>query len=404
MSENTPGNVFDVPPQGVGRTGAASEEEEAGFQPPPGGEVPQAESAAIAADVLALAPSELLDVKRAIEEQLSIRAAGPPSTFSVQSFSGSQNIQGVGVGIIDEADAATVNMGEPGAPALILYVAEPTSPDEVRSVVAESVGASPSAVDARAVDQVPIKYVRTGPIDALAHRFRDRPASGGISVGHFKVTAGTIGCFATGRSAPRSARLLVLSNNHVLANVNSAMFGDCICQPGIYDGGRCPDDQIAVLERYIPIDFSGPNFVDCATGWCWPDRVRRDLVVLSGGSRNFFKIGSAPIAPAVGLAVAKSGRTTQLTSGHITAIGVTVNVNYSGGRVASFQDQIAISSTAGNFSEGGDSGSAIFKNDTTRQPVGLLFAGGGSTTFANRMDRVLSGLDIMLSVLTQAPK
>jgi hypothetical protein len=182
------------------------------------------------------------------------------------------------------------------------------------------------------------------------------------------------------------------------------MFGDCICQPGIYDGGRCPDDQIAVLERYIPIDFSGPNFVDCATGWCWPDRVRRDLVVLSGGSRHFFKIGSAPIAPAVGLAVAKSGRTTQLTSGHITAIGVTVNVNYSGGRVASFQDQIAISSTAGNFSEGGDSGSAIFKNDTTRQPVGLLFAGGGSTTFANRMDRVLSGLDIMLSVLTQAPK
>jgi hypothetical protein len=29
-------------------------------------------------------------------------------------------------------------------------------------------------------------------------------------------------------------------------------------------------------------------------------------------------------------------------------------------------------------------------------PVGLLFAGGGGTTFANRIDRVLAALDIQL--------
>jgi hypothetical protein len=30
------------------------------------------------------------------------------------------------------------------------------------------------------------------------------------------------------------------------------------------------------------------------------------------------------------------------------------------------------------------------------QPVGLLFAGGGGTTFANRITRVLAALDIRL--------
>ena len=44
-----------------------------------------------------------------------------------------------------------------------------------------------------------------------------RPAPGGISVGHFAITAGTPGCFARGRTAPRSNRVLMLSNNHVLA-------------------------------------------------------------------------------------------------------------------------------------------------------------------------------------------
>jgi hypothetical protein len=190
---------------------------------------------------------------------------------------------------------------------------------------------------------------------------------------------------------------MILSNNHVLANSNSAVFGDCICQPGPFDGGRCPQDQIAILERFVPINFAGGvNFVDCATGWAWPDRVRRELVYLSGGNPVFFRMSSAPVAPVLGMLVGKSGRTTQLTQGRITGIGATIRVNYGGGRVALFQDQIEIQGTSGLFSAGGDSGSSIWTWNPQRNPVGLLFAGGGASTFANRITRVLTALDINL--------
>lgn len=80
--------------------------------------------------------------------------------------------------------------------------------------------------------------------------------------------------------------------------------------------------------------------------------------------------------------VGKTGRTTQLRQGRITAVGVSVNVGYAG-RTALFVDQIAIQSVnASPFSAGGDSGSSIWTWNSARNPVGLLFAGGGGTTFA----------------------
>jgi hypothetical protein len=95
------------------------------------------------------------------------------------------------------------------------------------------------------------------------------------------------------------------------------------------------------------------------------------------------------------MTVGKSGRTTQLTMGRIAVAGATVRVNYNG-RIALFQDQIEILGTNGNFSAGGDSGSSIWTWNAARNPVGLLFAGGGASTFANRMTRMLSALDITL--------
>ena len=95
--------------------------------------------------------------------------------------------------------------------------------------------------------------------------------------------------------------------------------------------------------------------------------------------------------------VGKSGRTTGLTQGRVTQIGVSVNVNYGGGRVALFRNQIAIQSVNANpFSAGGDSGSLIWHWATGVRPVGLLFAGGGGTTFANPIGAVLAALDIRL--------
>jgi hypothetical protein len=250
------------------------------------------------------------------------------------------------------------------------------------------------------LDTSRLTVVHTGLIEAYPHRFKARPAPCGVSVGHFQITAGTLGALARGRSGERANRLFVLSNNHVLANVNAGPIGAAILQPGSYDGGVDPRDRIAVLERFVPIDFSAgaTNLVDCATAWAVSTLVRREFVYLVNSQQRFFRVSSQIVNPQIDLIVGKSGRTTQLTQGRITAIGVTVNVNYGSGRVATFRDQFSVVSTTSgkDFSQGGDSGSLIWTWNPARNPVGLLFAGGSSITFANRIDRVLQALDIVL--------
>jgi hypothetical protein len=292
--------------------------------------------------------------------------------------------------VSDAIAAGLSTNADPGELSLNVYTIEPVPMSQLVAEVTAAAGT-------RALSEAPINQIPCGVVEASSHRMRMRPAPGGISVGHFAITAGTLGCLAVGLQPPRTSRLFVLSNNHVLANSNAGKYGDCICQPGPYDGGHCPADQIAILERFVPINFSGGiNYIDCATGWAWPDRVRRELMYLRAGVPTFFRVGSAPVPPIVGMIVGKTGRTTQLTQGRVTGINVTVNVNYGGGRVAQFRDQFSVVGTGGPFSAGGDSGSLIWQWNAARNPVGLLFAGGGGTTFANRITRVLTALDIRL--------
>lgn len=339
---------------------------------------------------------DLLEAKAAIQALLLNGASNGPQ--SAEDVDDASNIVGVGIGIghaPGSGGASSLSSGvAPGEQALTIFVKQLTSLDAIKSTLASSVGAASFADDA-----FPLEVIETGVIEARANTLRVRPAPGGYSVGHFKITAGTIGCFCTGNQAPRNARMMALSNNHVLANVNAGVYGDCVVQPGPYDGGKCPPDQIAILERYVPINFAAgaSNSVDCATAWCWHDRVRRDLAYQNGSTINYFRIGAAPVAPSLGMLVGKTGRTTGLTTGRITAVGVAVNVNYGGGRVAHFVDQVSIQSLNANpFSAGGDSGSSIWTWTAARNPVALLFAGGGNVTFANRMTSVLSALDIHL--------
>ncbi len=388
------GKSFIDPPARVGRGADMSDVGEEAVEQfaAPGSVEGATETAAVSEipDALSGVSMELLEIKRAIEDGMLQAVSQAAGAQTVEAFSDAGNIQGVAIGLGDGIGDSS--SAEPGMPALTVYVAESRSLDSVKAAIVDSMG-----ISAAASDSVPMNVVVTGVIDAQPHRFRMRPAPGGVSVGHFRITAGTIGCLAVGRTPPRNSRLMVLSNNHVLANSNNAVFGDCICQPGPADGGRCPQDQIAILERFVPINFSGGvNFVDCATGWAWPDRVRRELIYLSGGRPFFFRISSAIAAPVLGMIVGKSGRTTQLTQGRITGVGATIRVNYGSGRVALFQDQIAIQGTSVLFSAGGDSGSSIWVWNALRNPVGLLFAGGGNMTFANRMARVVVALNINL--------
>lgn len=83
---------------------------------------------------------------------------------------------------------------------------------------------------------------------------------------------------------------------------------------------------------------------------------------------------------------------TVLTHGSVTGLDATVKVRYGKGNTATFVHQIVITGNGGAFSDSGDSGSLIVTDNSTKNPVGLLFAGSTSTTIANPIGDVLTQL------------
>jgi hypothetical protein len=237
---------------------------------------------------------------------------------------------------------------------------------------------------------------------------RIRPAPGGVSIAHHRVTAGTLGVVAIQDGLP-----VILSNNHVLANENDARPGDAILQPGPADGGR-PDDEIARLEDFVPIIFNQRNLGAFGR---FVERLLGPLLALLGlqlkrlpeGRANIVDAAiAAPVAEdlvdpqildigsvggtaeaEVGMDVRKSGRTTGLTSGRITGLDAVVEVDYQS-RTAVFRRQIV----SDLLSRGGDSGSLVV--DDRNRAVGLLFAGGATTTLLNPIGDVLRALKLIL--------
>jgi hypothetical protein len=89
----------------------------------------------------------------------------------------------------------------------------------------------------------------------------------------------------------------------------------------------------------------------------------------------------------LGMRVRKSGRTSGVTEGRVTALDATVEVDY-GGQTAVFREQIV----SDLVSKGGDSGSLVV--DESARAVGLLFAGGAATTLINPIAAIEHFLDI----------
>ena len=219
-----------------------------------------------------------------------------------------------------------------------------------------------------------------------------RPVPIGVSIGHPDVTAGTIGARVTDGS-----RVFVLSNNHVLAANNLARQGDNLLQPGVFDGGRDPEDALATLHDFEPIQFCGGivcpfNQMDAAVALATTDDLGTGTPDDGYGTPRSGTIGAV-----LGMRVQKYGRTTGHTIGRVTGINATLDVDYRGGR-ARFKGQIVITSD-GEFSTGGDSGSLIVTKGLLmgdRRPVGLLFAGSPTNTVANPIDLVLDRFGVSI--------
>lgn len=278
---------------------------------------------------------------------------------------------------------------------------------------------APQALVPQALNGVPTDVVEVGDLVALQARTdRWRPAPGGVSIGHFKITAGTLGAVVRDRA---TGERLILSNNHVLANSNDAAPGDPVLQPGPADGGREPADTIATLERFVPIEFQvapptcgiAIGVAEIANGIARVLGSKHRLEAYQGDPNATNRVDAAVARPVndadlrddildigtvsgttvatLGMTVRKSGRTTEFTTGQVTVLDATVDVSYGPGQTARFEGQIVATA----MSQGGDSGSLVVAGDSL-QAVGLLFAGSSQATIINPIQDVLDllGIDI----------
>jgi hypothetical protein len=256
------------------------------------------------------------------------------------------------------------------------------------------------AIKKKAKNEVDVRYIgRVIKFATPAQQKRSRPLKIGVSVGHFKITAGTFGCFVRGLDPKDDKALMILSNNHVLANENRARKGDAILQPGPIDDGKDPADKVATLSRFVRLKKTGANIVDVAVA-ALDAGIKFNARSLAGLGGSLAGVGEPFLDD--GTPVAKVGRTTATTRGKVTAFELdNVYVNYDIGNLR-FDNQVEIEGDGNDpFSQGGDSGSLIV--DADRKAVALLFAGGdvgGSNgkglTYANPIDAILKALKIEL--------
>jgi hypothetical protein len=340
----------------------------------------------VTADALGeLAPSEeeyraLVRAQEAVEQRYLLDPASAVAAAAETGVTGLGNVVGAGIGekLVDGM---------------------PTGQLAVKILVKEKLNAADVAAEALVPDS--IEGVATdvdavGDVSAEMFTARLRPAPGGVSIGNCqRVMAGTLGCLVK-----RGNLLFVLSNNHVMALVNTSPLNTGIPQPGRLDGGVCNADLIARLTQFIPINFAAGvcNFVDASIARTSPELVDR-RILRPGGVRQPLVAPTAQ--PALNMLVQKSGRTTQYTRGIVDMVNVTINVGYAPlGGVARFCRQFRVRNIAGgDFSRPGDSGSLVTTFPANR-PVGLLFAGGSSgalsVTFCNPIDPVLNALGVQI--------
>lgn len=246
-----------------------------------------------------------------------------------------------------------------------------------------------------------------------------RPAKPGVSIGHYKVSAGTLGAIVKDKNTEAP---LILSNNHVLANITNghdgrARIGDPVLQPGAHDSGNLPNDLIGRLERFIPVESNSGTEPTCpvaislerlVNSFLHLLRTDYDFKLYKKGIKNRVDCAVArPVddkdidasiidvgtvkgtkSPEPGLKVKKSGRTSGITEGKIRVIDATVEIKMSQTETAIFTDQFVTEP----ISKPGDSGSLVLDNDN--RAVGLLFAGSAEATVCNWINNVLEALKI----------
>lgn len=275
------------------------------------------------------------------------------------------NITGVGVGFKRKNGLLTKDLS-----IVVSVIKKYKKPEDVPGPLIES-----------EYDGIQTDVIQTGVLSiksAITNRTELRPALGGSSIGHYDITAGTLGCLVY-----KNGERFILSNNHVLANSNKGKIGDPILQPGPTDGGSL-NDEIAKLSSFEKISMGGKsNKIDAALAKPIDDELVSPEIIGLGQPTGI-------IEAELGMKVIKSGRTTQVTREEIRLVDYTCQIEYDPGIFATFDNQLLTYW----MSDGGDSGSVVLTDDTQHKVCGLLFAGSSWVTIINPIKSVFDTLEI----------
>jgi len=247
----------------------------------------------------------------------------------------------------------------------------------------------------KTLDGMDVDVLETGKAELVAFTGWIRPAEPGYSVGPTATSTGTFGCVVY-----KGATRYILSNNHILANVNSGSVGDLIYQPGPLDLAPVPDNVIANLSQWVPL-ANGVK-VDCAIAQIavpTSHNLVTDTGQWGGSIDNYTD-------PVLFNWIIKTGRTTETTTSQLLLENFDLTLNY-GGSVGSItvKNGFATYDPLGGIADLGDSGSIGRLNNNTA--VGLLFARGnqvsppitGTFGFFNYIFNVVKALELDLAYI-----
>lgn len=202
---------------------------------------------------------------------------------------------------------------------------------------------------------------------------------GGVSGANMNLTGqnGTLGFFCRSRGKNSYQDVCVLSNAHVLVDLQNPVVSDSdlIVQPG--PGERSPNESIGTLTDFAPLKFDNgdkPNFIDAAIATLKPSQKYQAVLPAIGAVKGYASQDDV----AVGETVRKFGRSTGYTEGRIYSIELDVWIDYDRTRQSAFfKNQFLIepaSPTYPIFVSKGDSGSMVMGEGN--YAVGLLCGGG----------------------------
>jgi len=220
------------------------------------------------------------------------------------------------------------------------------------------------------------------------HRKRYRPIVGGVSVsGPWSQATGTNGMTVIDA---KDQELAALSNDHVYGFSPGVGVVTCM-QPGTADREQFTDPtaRFGTLKRVAddlskpdPLSYAGiyvDHYVDSAIAK--PDQP--ELL-----SKEILEIGvpKGVKASYLNLPVQKSGRTSGLTKGKITAEHATVFVGYQNPMNYFYRKKMVDQILTSKMLDAGDSGSILLTEDG--YVVGLGFAGSDQVSVFNRWENV----------------